>query len=300
MNPLTDNVIATMYGPEFLAFYALVAAAAIAWCHFTLRAADGDGDRPPPVPARPNPYEIAYLRDGAAGAIRLAIYALCRQDRVDLSPKGALSKTPAATPPADPYEAQAFREINSGATVRTLLHSANLRAAFASLATGSQSRLRRDGLLAEPEERRRALGIGAATAALLIALAVYKIAIATHHGRHNVGFLIVEAIVANLIVLKIVSRHAISTANARGRLFLRQVGAAYRGRMGGPGSGAAALDANTDVIALAALAAMGFATLKDPRYAALRPAASTGDGSGGGDGGGGCGGGGGGCGGCGS
>ena len=65
MNWLLHNVVADLYGPYFLLFYATVIVALIVACCRSVRSVDQTRDLDPPeVPAKLDPYEIAYLRGG--------------------------------------------------------------------------------------------------------------------------------------------------------------------------------------------------------------------------------------------
>ena len=75
-----DNFIATMYGPAFLLLYGLVAGAA---CFLLIWRRDSmlerDDGRAITIPADPDPYEIAYLRNGSFEVLKLVTYNLLRR-----------------------------------------------------------------------------------------------------------------------------------------------------------------------------------------------------------------------------
>ncbi len=80
MSWLLHNVIADMYGPYFLAFYAVVIGVVIVGCYRSVRSVDRTGDfEPPPLPAKIDPYEIAYLRGGENEVTRVALASLIQR-----------------------------------------------------------------------------------------------------------------------------------------------------------------------------------------------------------------------------
>jgi Protein of unknown function (DUF692) len=74
MNWFLHNVVADLYGPYFLLFYAIAIGAMIVACYKSVRSVDRTRDmEPPQVPAKLDPYEIAYLRGGANEVTRVAV-----------------------------------------------------------------------------------------------------------------------------------------------------------------------------------------------------------------------------------
>ena len=68
MNWLMHNVVADLYGPYFLLFYAAAIAAVVASSYSAVRRLDRTRHLPPQqIPAKLDPYEIAYLRGGERG-----------------------------------------------------------------------------------------------------------------------------------------------------------------------------------------------------------------------------------------
>jgi uncharacterized protein (TIGR04222 family) len=216
MDALINSDLMQMPGPRFLAFYAIVAAIAVVLFNLLIRLGDRDGRPPPPVPARPEPYEIAYLRGGVEAVVGVAIYALKRMGAVALQPNGQLFALPGRFQPPDPIEAEVLGEIGSGGRVHRLLASSALRRAVAAQCRKRIRRLEGLGLLLAPSYRPRARAFAAALALCLTALAGLKVYAATTHGHKNFQFLIMEAAVA-LVALwaseRVVTRR---TANSRG------------------------------------------------------------------------------------
>lgn len=129
MDWLTESALLNMPGPNFLGFYAVFAALVIAAVNIVARW-DGSESQPPPrVPARPDPYEIAFLRGGVGAVIVLAIYALKRADLVEMHAGGKFSRLPGLAMPLHPIEDRVLETIGAGASAREILRSGALRAA---------------------------------------------------------------------------------------------------------------------------------------------------------------------------
>src|SRR5690242_7333062 len=77
MNWFLHNTIADLYGPYFLLFYAAAIAVLTVAAYRSIRAMDRTGElEPPEVPAKLDPYEVAYLRGGENEVTRVAIASL--------------------------------------------------------------------------------------------------------------------------------------------------------------------------------------------------------------------------------
>ncbi len=71
MNGLLNNPVAGMDGEYLLLFYAMAIWAVILAGYKSVRSSDGTRHREPPViPARLDPYELAYLRGGETEVTR--------------------------------------------------------------------------------------------------------------------------------------------------------------------------------------------------------------------------------------
>ena len=80
MNWLLHNVVADLYGPYFLLFYGTVIVVLIVACFRSIRAVDRTRDlEPPEIPAKLDPYEVAYLRGGENEVTRVAIASMIQR-----------------------------------------------------------------------------------------------------------------------------------------------------------------------------------------------------------------------------
>lgn len=263
MDVFTENGLANMPGPQFLGFYLIVCLVAIVAVHLYLSYENADDRPPPPAPSRPDAYEIAYLRDGLPGVIWVAVYALKRAGFMAINGKGQLARTGASGRPGDALEARVLQALGSGIAAKDLIHSAGLLDDVKLMMQPRRARLELQGLLIRDGARQRGVAIAALVAALLIALAGYKIAVALQHGRHNVGFLFIEAFAAALILF-LSARFVLSKkASSRGKAYLEQFKSAYSG------DGPAKLSSVPDYVALALVGAFGYEILAGGPDAAL-------------------------------
>ena len=80
MNGFLHNAIADLYGPYFLLFYATSIVVLIVARYRSIRAVDRTRDlEPMEIPAKLDPYEIAYLRGGENEVIRVAIASMIQR-----------------------------------------------------------------------------------------------------------------------------------------------------------------------------------------------------------------------------
>src|SRR5579863_2220856 len=121
MDALTDNALANMPGPYFLAFFACLAVSAVAGVIFAAAAAPTEGRPLPAIPARPDPYPIAFLRDGYGGVVWLAIYALKRGGFLEIAANGKLRPAPHEGRPSHPCEARVLRAIGHGCAASAIV-----------------------------------------------------------------------------------------------------------------------------------------------------------------------------------
>lgn len=290
-------------GPQFLAFYTLVAAIVLVLLWLARGAAERG--HVPRVDTS-DPFLIADLRAGPSEALRVAA--------VSLIDRGLLVVDDAAGTLQAKQHGQLMRPIE-----RALQHAFKQPRPATDIFTDPElseacvpyeSTLTRLGLLPDADTRRARHRRLAFAVAVLALLAGTKIVVALQRGRTNIGFLIVLALVACVIAW------ALSMARRTGRgdalladlrrLFGRLRERAASVRPGGATAEAALLAA---VFGLGALPAGGFGYVRrlyprsverDSSLSSFWCGSSCGSSCGGGGGGGGAGdGGGGGCGGCG-
>src|SRR2546421_9539199 len=77
---MPNDPLSTMPGPDFLWLYVIVIVATVLVSRFAIGRLDSTaGAPPPPIPANPDPYEIAYLRGGENELVRVLIFHLIQR-----------------------------------------------------------------------------------------------------------------------------------------------------------------------------------------------------------------------------
>ena len=314
MDWLIENPVASMYGPAFLVFYAVVIAITLGYCADKINRSQ-QGQEIPLTPLHPDPYEIACLRGGANEVFRLALFSLFQRGYLEISGKGAAQQIgpSAVRPPLSSLSAMeqtVYAEFAASQKASSLFRSP-AAARMEGYCHGYERLARASGLL-ETEEtgaaRQRAGGIGFA---VIAGLGAYKLFAAIQHGHSNVGFMIIMGIVALLILAVLCSRRRLSQS---GQAYLQRLQTAFERLKTQPTTGQSEADAEEtylltmSIFGVGALAGTPYLPFEQMFHQAAASSAGSSCGSGagcGGGGGGSCGGGGGGscggggCGGCG-
>ncbi len=276
-------------GPEFLVFYVVLIAAVLGLLYAAIRNAE-DGS-PPVLPLR-NPYQIAWLRGGNREAARIAVLSLIDRGLVELAGSQITAKN-GVRRSSNHLERAILSQCE---TIPVEVGNIARDPTVEGICDRYRTELEGLHLAADRAALAYRWRLYIVAAAVLLCVALIKIAIALDRGRSNIGFLVVLAVVGPLGALILVHRRRTRLGDRMlrdlRRLFHRlrtRASTIRRGTM------------TNDVILLAAV--FGFGALPSLYSDVQRAYASTG-GDGGGSscgssgGGSGCGGGGG-CGGCG-
>lgn len=241
---LVANPLATMYGPYFLAFYAAVSAAALWTLRRYQRALEPQAPASMQLPREIDPYEVAFLRDGAREMAQVAVFSLQGRGWIDADrrPDRTLlfsSATPPQGDPLHPAEEAVLRVLASPMEASEVRGGGRLTDAVEPVAARYRARAEAAGLV--PTDALRARQRAARNLVLcgLLALAAYKVAVALSAGRTNVGILIVMAVVVAMLARGSLPRAALTP---RGEAYLDRIRSAFHlmryqasGEMPGPG-----------------------------------------------------------------
>jgi uncharacterized protein (TIGR04222 family) len=174
-------------GPAFLAFYAALAAAVIAWCWLKTRAGGAPARMPPLTEMTADPYRIACLREGVEETIRVAIFNLV--DRGLLAWDGSFlsaTRKEGAELLRRPLDRKIVQACGGPTLPARLLRDPAIRQLSAQYETELADR----GLVAGEAQKRAHLALMVFAVALLAGVALTKILVALSRGRMNVLFLI--------------------------------------------------------------------------------------------------------------
>jgi uncharacterized protein (TIGR04222 family) len=327
MNWLLHNVVADLYGPYFLAFYAMVIGVVIVACYRSVRGVDQTGDLElPSVPAKVDPYEIAYLRGGENEVTRIAVASLIQRGLLQITEeKHRLSTTKKIDRGRRPdtgelttTEAQLLKWPGFPAAPAALFQPNGLSQRVKEACVPYEADLAEKHLLAPPEMRDFGIRLWGIGTVIILGLGGYKLAVALAKGHGNVAFLCILGVVG--VILLGVACTVLPRASHLGKAYLQRLKLAYTGLMdrglrggepafamgvaGEPSRPGKVKAATAYSDCLLSLGVFGIASLAGTSMAELNTLFARGASSGGcgaGCGGGGCGGGGcgGGCGGCG-
>jgi uncharacterized protein (TIGR04222 family) len=323
MNWLLNNPISEMPGPLFLMLYAGLMALIFGESFFKNRRADRSRELGPmPIPTKPDPYEIAYLRGGHNEVTRLVVLDLMSRGYLRVDERtGAITRKAETRigqdpthPEVDrlsPMEATAFLYFATSRKPEVLFQAGGLASKLKDGLEPLAESLREQHLLPGPERYEAAGRTWQGGALMILAFGGFKMAIALAKGRYNIGFLLAFA-VFGLVLLSFCC--LVPRVTRRGKDYLLRLREAFEGLrwraseaqiLGSLDPGMVLVPAVFGVAALAGTPYDGvpalFKSAAKPNGGCGGGCGSAGGGCGDGGGGGGCGGGGcgGGCGGCG-
>jgi uncharacterized protein (TIGR04222 family) len=276
-------------GPSFLVFY--VGLGLIVIIASKLVIDEAEGGAPPTLPLS-DPYQIAWLRGGTPEAARIAVLSLTDRGLLAVSGDNLVNSSHAQPVVREPIESAILTRCRPFGTAATaVLDDPGVERACALY----RARLERLQLMPDAAMRARRYRWFALAAALLLGVALGKIAIAFGRGRYNVGFLIILTAIGLGVVWFLV-RHPRTHLGNRMLKDLQRLFRALRQRAATLRAGAMTSDAMllAAVFGISALPAAGFVDfLRVYKKAASSDGgcgSSCGSGCGGGGGGGGCGG----------
>ena len=311
MNFWRDNFIGNMYGPHFLAFYAIVIAVVLVVSWWRVRSADRTleervDDPPEPVEAT----DLALLRGNVNEVLRLTVVELVQRGYLrtvegrflGMSTGQKIAQRAAAPDPhyLSRLQRPVFDFFKFPRKASELFSDRSLNEWFRAQCDDAEKRLEQYRLITPDDVRRKLCVVTLVAVFVVLGLGGYKLLVALSKGKTNVGFLIVMVILGTVAAMAVTRVPRISR---RGRAYIQELQARYSRLKYGITGLTQAID---DSGLIFAVALFGIATLRGTPYESLvstfRQAAGQGNASSGGCGGGGCGGGGcggGGCGGCG-
>lgn len=188
----------SLHGVQFLLFYVVLMVVTIVVLRRSMRAAETGSV--PPSPRFDDPYLIAYLRGGADEALRVATVSLTDRGLLEIQGDkvGLRRRRAADIVKRDIEKAVAKAYATPGEGSRVLRDTAALQAC-----TAYREQLETRGLLAGKAMFAQRLPAVATAAAVLLGVAGARIVEALLHGRHNLGFLAVLALISTFILWRL-------------------------------------------------------------------------------------------------
>ncbi len=225
MSAFLHNFIADMPGPTFLILYALVIGAALMASWAARRYLDPTNSLPfLAVPARPDPYEIAYLRGEENEVARIAIVGLLQRGYLRVVTDGenekiAWAKDRPALEGLTDLERRVFQIFSAPLTAQEIF-SKNLPLEATACCAKYAERLAVEQLLSSGAWK---LKLAVPGAVIITALGGYKLLVALEKGHSNVWFLIIMGAVG-LVWLFVMGFRRLS---GRGKKYLQGLELAF-------------------------------------------------------------------------
>jgi uncharacterized protein (TIGR04222 family) len=189
----------TLPGLAFLLFYAACLALVLT-ALWLLRRAIEPSDLEPLTAGEP--YQLAYLRDGPAAAVEVALLSLIDRGLLSVGPRTDGKPRTGPMIQTDPRAGDGLRlpfEKQVFAHFATPGASPTASSLVAMARSNYQRRLEQIGLLVSSDARVVRALLALAGAVILWLVAGIKISYAHAHGHHNIGFLIVLACTGTLL-----------------------------------------------------------------------------------------------------
>lgn len=232
MDWLIENPLANMYGPMFLLVYAVLIVFLIVIHRYKLKALDWTSKLPlPQIPTNPDPYEIAYLRGGDNEVVRSVIFTLVQKGFIIntkdfLRNQSTFSKTEKVQDIhlLSKMEREVLYYFAESKNAFEIFQSDGITNVVKNHCLQYERKLLNENLLNPPETKSAADRNANIAAIVILAIGGFKLIAALSHGRTNVIFLIVMAIVG-LIVLYKTTR--VPRLSHRGRAYLEELQIAF-------------------------------------------------------------------------
>ncbi|MFM7199222.1 MAG: TIGR04222 domain-containing membrane protein [Myxococcota bacterium] len=234
MNPI--EWLGNMRGPTFLALYAAVFVLLWLVTGFRLKRLDQSmtlGRRK--LPAEPDPYELAFLRNGTPEVAQLGLYRMVQRGLITI--EGQAPAPPELQAATQTLEHNPLERALESWIKRTQADGAPLSWSQAPELTSTlveqvgiftrtlQERLEQEKLIRGSRIQRQARAIVGQTMVLFISLGSFKLAWALMHARYNVLFLVLMGVVGAALLWQ---RHKLSRLTERGTQYLKDVQETFR------------------------------------------------------------------------
>lgn len=241
MPGLSGNFIADMYGPTFLIFYIFFIIGVIILCRIASYFADTSlSNNPKPLPLKPDPYEIAYLRGGEAEVLRVIVFNLTERGyllKTQDIPANATTVTSSIYPYVIkinpeapdirhliPLEEYIFKLFAKSTLATDIFRKDYMPTQLEKYCQPYKEQAEREQLLITPGVKQTIDYICYAGLFAILAMGGYKLIVAISKGKSNFLFLLVLAVFGCLIQLALSGAPRISR---RGQEYIDQMIMAY-------------------------------------------------------------------------
>jgi uncharacterized protein (TIGR04222 family) len=232
MEWILDNPLASMYGPLFLLVYAVLIGFLIFAHHARKKSLDWTSKLPPlQIPANPDPYEIAYLRGGENEVARSVIFSLTQRGYLihtkDFIKNESLFQRAETIPDIrflTPMEKKVLYFFASPKTTKEVFESNGVNEIAQEFCGSYEERLRSEKLLTPTDIQETVTRNSFIAALVILGFGSFKFIAAIAHGRFNVIFLIIMAVVGIVILGR---NSKLPRLSQRGRDYLEALQVAF-------------------------------------------------------------------------
>lgn len=227
MDILINNPISHMYGPYFLVFYGVVIVITAIGCKVILQ---GNGlHSRGEIPEKPDPYEIAYLRDGAKAVGKVVCLELMQKGFVRVKDK-RIERSPQLynVSSLKPIEKTFFDWLEHSRIASDVKYNFELKKGLSKHCEIYKQSLVSSGYL---NSEQKSYLVGGVSAFIILGLGSYKLISALSRGHHNVMFLIFMAIAAT-IWIGYISCPLYSRITTKGKQYLNNLKETFSGLTG--------------------------------------------------------------------
>lgn len=227
MDILINNPISNMYGFYFLLFYGVVIVATGIGCKVILQGNSFDSKIE--IPAKLDPYEVAYLRDGETAVAKVVCLELIQKGFVRVKNK-RIERSPQLynVSSLKPIEKTFFDWVENSRVASDVKYNFELKKTLSEHCEVYKKSLVNYGYLNSEQKSYLVGGVGAS---IILSLGSYKLIAALSRGHHNVMFLIFMAIAAT-IWIGYTSHPFYSRITAKGKQYLDSLKETFLGLTG--------------------------------------------------------------------
>lgn len=222
-----NKFIGHMYGPYFLIFYAAYIAILYFACKYSFYIIDKSNDREVPhIPKEPDPYIVAYIRNGPKEVIKCVLFSLIERKYLIVNTAKTTLKVAKKHPPIENLinlEAVVFDFMVVKSEIGEMIESAALQIQVENLCKQNELLKKHDDLVIG-KNLRVFENIKGIAGFLVLALGAYKFIMAVLSGHSNVFFLMILGVVGLIIIFNIKPN---SFSSKRGKLFIKDLETVY-------------------------------------------------------------------------
>ncbi|MCB1023417.1 MAG: TIGR04222 domain-containing membrane protein [Acidobacteria bacterium] len=223
MDILFDNPIGSMYGPYFLALYAVFIVFTLVVVWIMKKLADSTDKLPmPPISNQVDPYQIAYLRGGTNELARSVLFNLLQKGFLENSDAKTLKRMDPSpdTSRLNSIETVSIEWVGNGRSNNDIFGAGGLTAQLEGFGRTYEDQLEKQQLLTDDQIRTKVTVVKWLSAFAIAAFGLYKILAAFSKGRSNVTFLVV---LGSLGIFAVVASGKLPRISKLGKAYLARL-----------------------------------------------------------------------------